>query len=400
MDAVAWNHRGWAYAGLKQWDKALADYSKAIELDPKYAAAWKTRGWTYNELHQYDKAIADLNKAIEVDPKYAAAWNNRGNAYFGLKQNDKAVADYTKAIELDPKDAVVWSNRGNTYRVLKQNDKAVADYTKAIELDPKNAMAWNNRGHAYNGIKQYDKAIADFSKAIELDLKLAWYNRGATYAGLKQWDKAIADYSKAIELNPKNAYLWHVRALVCLRAGDRDGYRKDCARMLEHFGETQDQVTAFWVAWTCVLASDAVTEPERVVQVAEKAVAKDPNKRQHLDALGAALYRAGRFDEAAKRLSEANAAKLDAYYTPVHTWLFLAMTHHRLGHADEARQWLDKAVQAIDEAANEPAKPEAGPSGKANETQAGTPLRWDRRLTFQLLRREAEELIAVKKQKE
>jgi tetratricopeptide (TPR) repeat protein len=251
----------------------------------------------------------------------------------------------------------------------------------------------------HRDLQQYERAIADFFKAIELDPKnaWAWNNRGFAYAGLKKWDQASGDFSKAIELDPKYAWPWHGHALLRLRAGDRDGYRKDGARLLERFGKTEDPVTAMLVAWTCVLAPEAVTDPARVVQVAEKAVAKDPNKRVYLNTLGAALYRAGRFDEAAKRLSEASAAKLDADYTPVYLWLFLAMTHHRLGHGDEARRWLDKAVQAIDEAAKEPAKPEAGPSGKANETQAGTRLTWNRRLTLQLLRREAEELLGRKK---
>ena len=62
----------------------------------------------------------------------------------------------------------------------------------------------------------------------------------------------------------------------------------------------------------------------------------------------------------------------------------LAMTHHRLGHADEARQWLDKAVQKIEQAQQE---------GQA--TSGGAALAWNRRLTLQLLRREAEELLEV-----
>ncbi|MGA2258790.1 MAG: protein kinase, partial [Thermoguttaceae bacterium] len=83
--------RGLACAKLKQWDKALADFSKAIELDPKDANTWNSRGLAYNELKQGDKARADYSKAIELDPKYALAWNNRGWAYNGLKQFDKAL---------------------------------------------------------------------------------------------------------------------------------------------------------------------------------------------------------------------------------------------------------------------------------------------------------------------
>ena len=61
------------------------------------------QGVENSNLHQNDKTIADYTKAIELNPKLAMAYINRGNAYGRLKQFDKAIADLTKAIELDPK---------------------------------------------------------------------------------------------------------------------------------------------------------------------------------------------------------------------------------------------------------------------------------------------------------
>ena len=114
------------------------------------------------------KAIAEYTKAIELDPKGADAYYNRGIAYGKLKQYDKAITDYTKAIELDPKGADAYCNRGITYEKLKQYEKAITDYTKAIKYDPKSAY-YNSRGNAYRELKQFDKAIADCNKAIEFD---------------------------------------------------------------------------------------------------------------------------------------------------------------------------------------------------------------------------------------
>src|SRR5439155_26254291 len=105
--------------------------------------------------------------------------------------------------------------------------------------------------------------------------------------------------------------------------------------------------------------------------------AKDPNNSAYHTPLGAALYRAGRFAAAAGQLREAGALKPDPRTSPCYTWLFLAMAHQRQGNADEARRWLAKAVEALDsELVNAP---------------------WNRRLTLQLLRREAEELVEGKK---
>jgi tetratricopeptide (TPR) repeat protein len=215
-EARSWNGRGVTYNDLHQYEKALADFNKAIELVPRFQNAWYNRGKTYNDLRQYDKALADLNKAIELDPRKVSAWNSRGVAYGRLRQYNKALADLNKAIELDPKLAAAWNNRGATYRFLHQHDKALADLNKAIELDPRMAAAWNSRGAIYGILHQHGKAIADYTRAIELDPKyaVALRNRGANYRILHQHDKALADFNKAIELDPRMAEAWNSRGVV------------------------------------------------------------------------------------------------------------------------------------------------------------------------------------------
>jgi tetratricopeptide (TPR) repeat protein len=382
---VAWNNRGSTYHALHQYDKALADLNKAIELDPKMVAAWNSRGSTYNVLHQYEKALADINRAIELDPKMALLWANRGWAYVEMHQYDKAVADCSKAIELDPKMAGAWNYRGTAYCFLRQYDKALADLNKAIELHPKDATHWLFGGRAYTELHQYDKAIAYFSKAIKLDRKIwvAWPERGNVFANLGQWDNATADFSKAIELNPNDMGSWYFRALVCLQLGDRAGYRKACAAMLAHFSSSLSPEAVDITPWTCIQIPDGLDDWSRLVQLTEKTLAADRDNGDRLATLGAVLYRAGRFQEAARRLTEAEAAFLkakDPAKTMAYTCLFLAMTQKRLGHAEQAKEWLAKAVREIDQPSPE----------RAKINQA-----WNRRLTLGLLRRETEALVGT-----
>src|SRR5205807_535649 len=100
--AHAYYCRANAYSKLRRYEEAVADSSRAIELDPKHALAWYNRGVSYNKLGQSDKAVGDFSRAIELGPKHAPAWNNRGWAYSKLGQPVKAVADFSRAIELDP----------------------------------------------------------------------------------------------------------------------------------------------------------------------------------------------------------------------------------------------------------------------------------------------------------
>ncbi|MCX6251802.1 MAG: tetratricopeptide repeat protein [Bacteroidetes bacterium] len=204
-DRDTYYNRGIAYSTLRQWNKAIEDYSKVIEIDPKYANAYSNRGVVYGNLGQLYKAIADYSSVIEIDPKFVKAYYNRGIVYYNLRQWNKAIADYTVVIGIDPVFSNAYFNLGNVYSNLGQQDNAIALYTKAIEINPKNSDAYSNRGVAYSNVGQEDKAIADYSRAIEIDPKSAvvYYNLGLAYYNLKQFDKAIADFSRAIEINPK-----------------------------------------------------------------------------------------------------------------------------------------------------------------------------------------------------
>ena len=74
--------------------------------------AYYNRGVAYSDKGDTDRAIADFTEAIRLDPKYANAYVNRGVAYGDKGENDRAIADYTEAIRLDPKFAHAYCNRG------------------------------------------------------------------------------------------------------------------------------------------------------------------------------------------------------------------------------------------------------------------------------------------------
>jgi tetratricopeptide (TPR) repeat protein len=88
------------YRTQKEFDKALADYSAIIKLDPQSALAFNNRGYTRMDKGEVDKAIADYTEAIRLDPKYVLAYQNRARAYEKKGDTDKAKADRAKAKEL------------------------------------------------------------------------------------------------------------------------------------------------------------------------------------------------------------------------------------------------------------------------------------------------------------
>src|SRR5262249_9757112 len=169
-----------------------------------------------------------FTRAIELDPKFAPAWRNRGAAYCDhLGQPARAVTDFSRAIELEPKDAKTWHSRGIAYSKLCQHDKAVADYTKAIKLNPKYVSAWYNRGRAYASLGQYDKARADYQTVLKLAPAhagahdaLAWLLATCPDAKLRDAGQAVELAKKAMQLAPQNGSYWQTLGVARYRAGD------------------------------------------------------------------------------------------------------------------------------------------------------------------------------------
>ena len=205
---LAWiyDKRGDAYRNLEEYQRAIADYDCAIELDPTSARAYNSRGIAYNNLKEYQRAIADYDRAIELDPTSALYYDNRGIAYNNLKEYQRAIADYDQAIELDPTYARAYNSRGIAYNDLKEYQQAIADYDRAIVLEPTDATAYNNRGLAYASLKEYRQAIADYDRAIELDANYApaYYHRGLAYLWLKNIEQARVNFRRRWELNQTN----------------------------------------------------------------------------------------------------------------------------------------------------------------------------------------------------
>ena len=196
---------------------ANSDLTKETELNLNYDT-YISRGVSKIDLKDYKGSLADFNKAIELNPNCAIAYRCRGVSKGALKKDyNGAIADYTKALELDPNFSAVYFHRGCAKTSLEDYNGAISDYSKAIELNPNDADAYINLAGVYYNIgnnkiknkKDYKKNNSDFSKAIELNPDYAdFYKcRGSAKADSKDYKGSLADFNKAIELNTNDAML-------------------------------------------------------------------------------------------------------------------------------------------------------------------------------------------------
>jgi WD40 repeat protein/Flp pilus assembly protein TadD len=268
---------------------------------------------------------------------------------------------------------------------------AVFHLNYLIAAAPREADLYAERGTVLGRLARWKEAEADLTKLIRLQPAKRWAcaYRGSLFAQQGQWAKAARDYARALERpgrgdSPAPAWVWSEHALVRLRqdvgsfrkpAAGAAGYRRACAALLKHFTGTNDPATANMVARTCAFFPGAVADYGPVLKLSEAAVARYPGSGYYLGVLGGVLYRAGKYQDAVRRLLESGRTRDGSTATE---WLFLAMAYHRLKRPEEARSWLGKATQWL---------------AKQRLAEGDAALPWTQKLEWELLRAEAEALV-------
>jgi serine/threonine-protein kinase len=295
------------------------------------------------------EALCFLTAAVSLSPRSAYAHNFLGIAYLESGETEKAIGEYREALRVSPNFPAAHYNLGQVLASRGELDAAIVEYRAALEIIPDAIM-------------------------LQSTLLLALGTKGA-------FGKMVPILRQFVERNPDETLIRYQLALVLLLIGDREGYRRACAEAAEHFGASTDP-TAFRVARAFSLTEDAAPFAPVALKLAEAGVNHSPKAGWTHYVLGLVHYRAGRFQEAVEQLNESLKVNPD-WHAKALNWPLLALAHHRLGHAEEARKWLEKAHEMPVDAAR----------GIPPEQRFGPETFWWDRAEFQLLLREADALI-------
>lgn len=212
---------------MKRYEDAINVYDKIIELEPTLDWPYHNRGMLYDKLKdsllkaldglprgspdrgrlndklkgKYKQAIADYTKAIEINPRYADAYNSRGLAYASRNDFSHAETDLSHALEINPWLVGAYNNRGFLYDYSGEYDKSIADYTQALKINPNYAQAYYNRALAYDYKGNLDQSIDDYRKAIEINHGFvnAYFNMAAVCEKAGRIKEAIEAYKGFIQ---------------------------------------------------------------------------------------------------------------------------------------------------------------------------------------------------------
>jgi len=135
-DAQGYATRGQALARSGKADEALAEFERALALDPYNVQALYGRGLIHQGEKNHQQAIKDFSAANGLKPQQLEPLLARANSFLALDKAKEAAADLDEAVQAAPNNAPAWSARGITYERLGDKASASASYSRALALRP------------------------------------------------------------------------------------------------------------------------------------------------------------------------------------------------------------------------------------------------------------------------
>ena len=242
-----------------------------------------------------------LAESVNFAQERAAARYDRASSLWGSMDSTEAMASICEALQLTPDNRLSLFYRGRMHVTLREPEEAIAALSRALHLDPEDYYSRVYLGMAYEQKQEFEAALREYSAAIRMvsGNPFGPISRAGLYARQQRWREAETDLREAMKSNPPGIYYYWI-ALLQLAQDNRSGYRTTCDEWMAYLSShrmTFNETSTSQILWTCALGKDSLPGFDQLIEWADAPNATDLGAVRN--ALGAILYRAGRFQEAA-----------------------------------------------------------------------------------------------------
>jgi tetratricopeptide (TPR) repeat protein len=303
--ARIYGKRGIAESVRSDYEQAIADFDRALALDPLYVGAYLLRGIAFSACSEYEQAIADFDRALALDARATFAYAHRGIASWKGKKYQQAIADFDQAYTLDQElEGAQILRRLASWEFMAYRPGR-GDFDREIALDPNDAQAHVLRGMACCLLDEEQQAIQSFDQALDLEPNNAWAYAGRGHVSLEmgQIEQARADLLRSQQLAPGDIYGGLLLAWMDLCQEEALPGRPDLLARLEALAAFDRQQPA---AALCQGVALLLRERfEEALAAFEQALLQSPGMRAASFWKSMACALLGRDEEAAAALGQA-----------------------------------------------------------------------------------------------
>ena len=226
---------GNAYFAAGEYEQALSEYGRALELEPENESALTNRGVALDHLSRFEESLETYDKALVLSPNNAQTLYNRGISLSCLDRQGEALQAYDQSLALRPDDASTLNNRGVTLGKLGRYEEALESLDKAHVLRPDHVNTLSARGNVLSHLSRNDDALKSYDSAVALspDDPDAHMNRGIALQDLGRHEEALKAYEQSLILRPGHSDTFYNRACTYSLWNKPDEALEDLQRAIE-----------------------------------------------------------------------------------------------------------------------------------------------------------------------
>lgn len=209
--------------------KNITELDEKISVNDKNGDYYHKRGYWKAKLEDLEgEALADYAKAIEINPNSFQTFFSRGMLYEKRNELQQSISDYTTCVKLNSKEYKAHFNLAYARSLADDKKGAITGYTACIGLEPMNGQAYINRGYLFYQLGFYKEAVSDFDRALTIDPNDGDLYLSRALCKEKLKDKtALADFNQAVKLRPNDPEAVYDRALYRINSKISGDYCTD-----------------------------------------------------------------------------------------------------------------------------------------------------------------------------